>query len=217
MKKIFLPSRDQVAGGRDGRPPEEGGVGAADGTSSVAVGVNQGHARGQARTVRVPREEDGAAIGRPGRIRAPITPGEPPPSGTVGVDHDNLEVPFASVVSGESDLLAIWRPDRPEAVVGPLSCHRQNLGLRSRSSLRGVGARAGVDNVRASESEATPIRWPHPHVAFPAGREALHRSGRTARGAEASMFRGRKTGRTYHTPVNVFRRGDAYFFFLTHG
>ena len=28
---------------------------------------------------------------------------------------------------------------------------------------------------------------------------------------------GRKTGRIYHTPVNVFRRGDAYFFFLTYG
>jgi len=29
--------------------------------------------------------------------------------------------------------------------------------------------------------------------------------------------RGRKTGRIYHTPINVFRRGDAYFFFLTYG
>jgi deazaflavin-dependent oxidoreductase (nitroreductase family) len=29
--------------------------------------------------------------------------------------------------------------------------------------------------------------------------------------------RGRKSGRTYHTPVNVFRRGDAYLFFLTYG
>ena len=28
---------------------------------------------------------------------------------------------------------------------------------------------------------------------------------------------GRKTGRTYHTPVNVFRRGDRYLFFLTYG
>lgn len=24
-------------------------------------------------------------------------------------------------------------------------------------------------------------------------------------------YRGRKTGRTYSTPINVFRRGDAYF------
>jgi deazaflavin-dependent oxidoreductase (nitroreductase family) len=29
--------------------------------------------------------------------------------------------------------------------------------------------------------------------------------------------RGRKTGRTYRTPINVFRRGDDYFFFLTYG
>jgi deazaflavin-dependent oxidoreductase (nitroreductase family) len=30
-------------------------------------------------------------------------------------------------------------------------------------------------------------------------------------------YRGRKTGRTYHTPINAFRRGDDYFFFLTYG
>jgi deazaflavin-dependent oxidoreductase (nitroreductase family) len=29
--------------------------------------------------------------------------------------------------------------------------------------------------------------------------------------------RGRMSGRMYHTPVNVFRRGDAYLFFLTYG
>jgi len=29
--------------------------------------------------------------------------------------------------------------------------------------------------------------------------------------------RGRKSGRTYQTPINVFRRGDDYFFFLTYG
>ena len=29
--------------------------------------------------------------------------------------------------------------------------------------------------------------------------------------------RGRKSGRTYETPVNVFRRGDHYLFFLTYG
>jgi deazaflavin-dependent oxidoreductase (nitroreductase family) len=29
--------------------------------------------------------------------------------------------------------------------------------------------------------------------------------------------RGRKSGRIYHTPVNVFGRGDAYLFFLTYG
>jgi deazaflavin-dependent oxidoreductase (nitroreductase family) len=29
--------------------------------------------------------------------------------------------------------------------------------------------------------------------------------------------RGRRSGRAYTTPVNVFRRGDRYFFFLTYG
>ena len=29
--------------------------------------------------------------------------------------------------------------------------------------------------------------------------------------------RGRTSGRAYQTPINVFRRGDAYLFFLTYG
>ena len=29
--------------------------------------------------------------------------------------------------------------------------------------------------------------------------------------------RGRKSGRLYRTPINVFRRGDHYYFFLTYG
>jgi deazaflavin-dependent oxidoreductase (nitroreductase family) len=29
--------------------------------------------------------------------------------------------------------------------------------------------------------------------------------------------RGRTSGRTYRTPINVFRRGDAYIFLLTYG
>lgn len=29
--------------------------------------------------------------------------------------------------------------------------------------------------------------------------------------------RGRRSGRTYRTPVNVFRRGDEYLFFATYG
>jgi deazaflavin-dependent oxidoreductase (nitroreductase family) len=30
-------------------------------------------------------------------------------------------------------------------------------------------------------------------------------------------YAGRRSGRTYRTPVNVFRRGDRYVFFLTYG
>jgi deazaflavin-dependent oxidoreductase (nitroreductase family) len=29
--------------------------------------------------------------------------------------------------------------------------------------------------------------------------------------------RGRKSGRSYRTPINVFRRGNDYYFFLTYG
>jgi deazaflavin-dependent oxidoreductase (nitroreductase family) len=29
--------------------------------------------------------------------------------------------------------------------------------------------------------------------------------------------RGRETGRVYHTPINVFRRGNTFVFFLTYG
>jgi deazaflavin-dependent oxidoreductase (nitroreductase family) len=31
------------------------------------------------------------------------------------------------------------------------------------------------------------------------------------------IHRGRKSGRVYETPVNVFRQGEAYLFFLTYG
>src|SRR4026209_1765460 len=30
-------------------------------------------------------------------------------------------------------------------------------------------------------------------------------------------YRGRKSGKTYRTPLNVFRRGDGYVFALTYG
>ena len=30
-------------------------------------------------------------------------------------------------------------------------------------------------------------------------------------------YRGRTTGRTYHLPINVFRRGEHYIFVLTYG
>jgi deazaflavin-dependent oxidoreductase (nitroreductase family) len=31
------------------------------------------------------------------------------------------------------------------------------------------------------------------------------------------VYAGRKSGRTYHTPINVFRHGDLYAFALTYG
>src|ERR1700690_3537895 len=37
------------------------------------------------------------------------------------------------------------------------------------------------------------------------------------RGSTLSSYAGRTSGRTYHTPINVFRRGDEYVFALTYG
>ena len=59
-------------------------------------------------------------------------------------------------------------------------------------------------------------------MASPADREPLPQPVHAAHGQETPGFailthRGRSTGRTYQTPINVFRRGDDYFFFLTYG
>ena len=59
-------------------------------------------------------------------------------------------------------------------------------------------------------------------MALPAWCEPLRQSGHAALREELPSFailthRGRKTGRTYQTPINVFRRGDDFYFFLTYG
>jgi hypothetical protein len=59
--------------------------------------------------------------------------------------------------------------------------------------------------------------WRFRHVCAP-----LLQSDHAAGREEASHLRhpdhrGCKTGRTYRTPINVFRRGNDYFFFLTYG
>ena len=64
--------------------------------------------------------------------------------------------------------------------------------------------------------------WPDPHVAFPARCAPLRQSDHAAVATRLPTFailthRGRKSGRAYRTPINVFRRGDHYFFFLTYG
>ena len=59
-----------------------------------------------------------------------------------------------------------------------------------------------------------------PHVAFPA---AVHRYVNPITRPVAkklptfAILTHRASGRTYRTPINVFRRGDEYFFFLTYG
>ena len=45
----------------------------------------------------------------------------------------------------------------------------------------------------------------------------LRRVVRRLPGFAMLTHRGRKSGRAYSTPVNVFRRGDHYLFFLTYG
>jgi deazaflavin-dependent oxidoreductase (nitroreductase family) len=45
----------------------------------------------------------------------------------------------------------------------------------------------------------------------------MHGVARRLPGFAVLTHHGRKTGRTYRNPVNVFRRGDTYLFFLTYG
>jgi deazaflavin-dependent oxidoreductase (nitroreductase family) len=59
--------------------------------------------------------------------------------------------------------------------------------------------------------------WRFRHVARHFVNPVMRRVAGKLPGFGVLTYRGRKTGRTYQTPVNVFRRGDAYFFFLTYG
>jgi hypothetical protein len=59
-------------------------------------------------------------------------------------------------------------------------------------------------------------------VAVPARCDALHQPSPPPHRTKASHLRHPHVPRpeernTYRTPINVFRRGDAYFFFLTYG
>jgi deazaflavin-dependent oxidoreductase (nitroreductase family) len=59
--------------------------------------------------------------------------------------------------------------------------------------------------------------WRFRHVATRYVNPVTRRVGRKLPTFGVLTYRGRKTGRIYQTPINVFRRGDAYFFFLTYG
>jgi len=59
-------------------------------------------------------------------------------------------------------------------------------------------------------------------VARPSRREPLRQPDHPSPREEASRLRhlthtGRKSGRKYQTPINVFKRGNHYLFFLTYG
>jgi deazaflavin-dependent oxidoreductase (nitroreductase family) len=59
--------------------------------------------------------------------------------------------------------------------------------------------------------------WRFRHVATRFVNPVMRRVAGNLPGFGVLTYRGRKTGRIYHTPINVFRRGDAYVFFLTYG
>ena len=59
--------------------------------------------------------------------------------------------------------------------------------------------------------------WPYRHVATRFLNVVTRPFAGWAPGFAILTHVGRKTGRTYHTPINVFRRGSDYVFFLTYG
>ena len=59
--------------------------------------------------------------------------------------------------------------------------------------------------------------WRFRHVATTYVHPVTRRLARKLPAFGVLTYRGRKTGRTYETPINVFRRGDTYLFFLTYG
>jgi deazaflavin-dependent oxidoreductase (nitroreductase family) len=59
--------------------------------------------------------------------------------------------------------------------------------------------------------------WPFRHVATRYLNPLTRLFAGWAPGFGILTHRGRKSGRTYYTPINVFRRGDEYVFFLTYG
>jgi deazaflavin-dependent oxidoreductase (nitroreductase family) len=67
-----------------------------------------------------------------------------------------------------------------------------------------------------SESEHTRL-WRFRHVATRYLNPLIRPVAGWAPGFGILIHRGRKSGRVYRTPINVFRRGDAYVFFLTYG
>jgi deazaflavin-dependent oxidoreductase (nitroreductase family) len=59
--------------------------------------------------------------------------------------------------------------------------------------------------------------WRFRHVANRYLNPVMRHVARRLPGFGIVTYRGRKTGRSYSTPINVFRRGDAYYVFLTYG
>ena len=56
-----------------------------------------------------------------------------------------------------------------------------------------------------------------PHVVHRYANPLIRPLARRLPGFAVVTHRGRKTGQAHRTPINVFRRGNDYFFFLTYG
>jgi deazaflavin-dependent oxidoreductase (nitroreductase family) len=96
------------------------------------------------------------------------------------------------VVAVEANLLCV-NCENPEAMTGD----DQRLA---------VPAVAGT--TRLSRLRPLGVRFVNPVMRRAAGRLP---------GFAILSYTGRRTGRTYRTPINVFRRGDQYVFVLTYG
>ena len=70
---------------------------------------------------------------------------------------------------------------------------------------------------RASEQPNRTRAWGFRHIATRYLDPVLRPLAAKAPFFGVISHRGRKTGRVYRTPVNVFRRGGTYLFFLTYG
>jgi deazaflavin-dependent oxidoreductase (nitroreductase family) len=70
---------------------------------------------------------------------------------------------------------------------------------------------------RKDETGRRTRMWRFRHVATRYLNPVMGRVVRRLPGFGLVIHRGRKSGRTYRTPVNAFRRGNTYLFFLTYG
>jgi deazaflavin-dependent oxidoreductase (nitroreductase family) len=70
---------------------------------------------------------------------------------------------------------------------------------------------------RTDETGGRTRMWRFRHVATRYLNPVMCHVVRRLPGFGLVIHSGRTTGRTYRTPVNVFRRGDTYLFFLTYG
>jgi deazaflavin-dependent oxidoreductase (nitroreductase family) len=85
------------------------------------------------------------------------------------------------------------------------------IGLREGRSVRAEMGRNDADAVGRTRM------WRFRHAAARYVNPVMRRVAGKLPAFGVLTHRGRKTGRTYRTPVNVFRRGDVYVFFLTYG